>query len=159
MRMIVISDTHIPVRAREIPDVVKERAREMDLIIHAGDFEVPDVLTELREMGEVRAVHGNMDRHELKEKLPEKEVFEIEGHRIGLTHGSGAPSGLEQRVRELFGDVDVIVYGHSHRPRNEVIDNILFFNPGSPTDRIFAPYNSFGILTVGKEIRGEIVRI
>ena len=62
-------------------------------------------------------------------------------------------------VKGEFEDVDVIVFGHSHTPLNEVEEGVLFFNPGSPTDKVFAPYNSIGILHVDKKIKGEIIRL
>jgi hypothetical protein len=93
-----------------------------------------------------------MDSRELKAELPVKEIVETKDKRIGITHGSGAPWGIEERIRKMFESnrVDIIVYGHSHRSQNKVIDNILFFNPGKATD-------SFGILTVNGAATGEII--
>jgi putative phosphoesterase len=93
-----------------------------------------------------------MDSKELKTVLPVKEIVEIENKRIGITHGSGGPWGIEERVRKMFESdrIDIIVYGHSHRPQNKVINDILFFNPGKATD-------SFGILTIDEETQGEII--
>ena len=159
VRIGVLSDTHIPVAAREIPGKVLELLGGVDLIVHAGDILQLTVLEELRELAEVRAVHGNMDTHSVREKLPEMDTFEVQGFKIGIIHGSGPHYGIESRIRERFNQVDVIIYGHSHLPKSEIIDGVLFFNPGSPTDKIFAPYNSFGILTIDKEIKGKIIRI
>ncbi|MBC8429750.1 MAG: metallophosphoesterase family protein, partial [Dehalococcoidia bacterium] len=122
------------------------------LIIHAGDFVTKDVFDGLKRLGEVKAVWGNMDSNELKRILPEKELLLVEGRRIGITHGSGGPYGIEDRVSRMFKDVDVIIYGHSHQTRNEIKEGILLFNPGRAR-------NSFGILTVGKEVKGEIVNL
>jgi len=155
----VISDTHLPVRAKKLPDDLIDHLKDVDLILHAGDFQDMDALTQIRDIGELRAVHGNIDTRELKKELPEKDVLEIEGFKIGITHGSGPPLGLEERVKSKFFDVDVIVYGHSHKPKNELIDGTLFFNPGSPTDRVFAQINSFGILRVKEDVKGEIIRL
>ena len=93
-----------------------------------------------------------MDSRQLKSILPTKEVIETNGKRIGITHGSGAPSGIEERVRRLFESdlIDIIVYGHSHRSQNKVINDILFFNPGKTAD-------SFGIITIDGEAKGEII--
>lgn len=155
----VISDTHLPVRAKKLPDDLIYRLKDCDLILHAGDFQDMTALMQIRDLGELKAVHGNMDTRELKKELPKKDVIEIGGYKIGITHGSGPPLGLEGRVKSKFEDVDVIVYGHSHKPKNEVIDGILFFNPGSPTDRVFAPFNSFGILKVEDEVKGDIIKL
>lgn len=159
VRIGVLSDTHIPVAAREIPRKALKLLGGVDLIVHAGDILQPTVLEELKELAEVRAVYGNMDTHSVREKLPEIETFEVQRFKIGVIHGSGPPYGIESRVREKFNQIDVIIYGHSHSPKNEVIDDVLFFNPGSPTDKVFAPHNSLGILTIDRKISGEIIKI
>lgn len=159
VRIGVLSDTHIPVAAREIPRKALELLGGVDLIVHAGDVLQLTVLEELQELAEVRAVYGNMDTRSVREKLPEIDTFEVHGFKIGIIHGAGPHYGIESRIREKFNQVDVIIYGHSHLPKNEIIDGVLFFNPGSPTDKIFTPHNSFGILTIDKKIRGEIIKI
>jgi putative phosphoesterase len=151
MRIGVVSDTHATSFA-EVPERILLALAEVDLIIHAGDFVAKDVLDGLKRLGEVKAVRGNMDSEELKRILPEKELLVIEGRRIGVIHGWGAPDGLDDRVGRMFEDVDIIVYGHSHYSQNEVKRGILFFNPGRAR-------NSFGILTIGKEVRGEIINL
>ena len=151
MRIGVISDTHAT-SIDQLPDRILTALAEVDLIIHTGDFVAKDVLDGLKRLGEVKAVWGNMDSEEIKRILPEKELLIIEGKRIGITHGSGAPYGIDDRVGGMFEDVDIIVYGHSHYPQNEVKRGILFFNPGQAR-------NSFGILTIGEEIKGEIVSL
>jgi len=151
MKIGVISDTHATSFAH-LPDRILRTLAEVDLIIHAGDFVSRDVLDGLKQLGEVKAVHGNMDSAELKQLLPEKELLEIEGKRLGIIHGWGAPYGIDDRVGGMFDDVDIIVYGHSHHSQNEVKNGILFFNPGQAK-------NSFGILTIGQELRGEIVNL
>lgn len=160
MKIGVISDTHIPNAARELPRSIYEHFKGVDLIVHAGDFVDLKVLEDLKSIqSRVIAVHGNMDPQEVRKCLPAKQVIEIDGFHLGLIHGSGAPSGLVDAVKREFEDVDVIVFGHSHSPLNEVKDGVLFFNPGSPTDKVFAPCNSVGILYVDKKIRGEIIRL
>jgi len=151
MRIGVVSDTHVTSFV-EVPDRILVALAEVDLIIHAGDFVTKDVFDGLKRLGEVKAVWGNMDSNELKRILPEKELLLIEEKRIGITHGSGGPYGIEDRVSRMFKDVDVIIYGHSHQPRNEIKEGVLFFNPGRAR-------NSFGILTIGKEVKGEIVNL
>ena len=151
MRIAVLADTHVD-RLEHLPKKTVDALSTADLIIHAGDFTDVQLLRDLKRLGEVKAVHGNMDSRELKAELPVKEIVETKDKRIGITHGSGAPWGIEERIRKTFesNQVDIIVYGHSHRSQNKVIDDILFFNPGKATD-------SFGILTVNGAAAGEIV--
>jgi len=147
----VLADTHVNT-LEHLPKKIIDAISTVDLIIHAGDLTDIQVLKELRKLKWVKAVQGNMDSMELKTVLPVKEIVEIENKRIGITHGSGSPWGIEDRVRKMFESdhIDVIVYGHSHQSQNTVINNILFFNPGKATD-------SFGILTIDGEAKGEII--
>ena len=151
MRIAVLADTHVD-RLERLPKKVIDTLSEVDLIIHAGDFTDIRVLTDLRRFKEVKAVHGNMDSGQLKSVLPTKEIVETNDKRIGIIHGSGPPWGIAERARKLFesDQIDIIVYGHSHRSQNKVINNILFFNPGKAAD-------SFGIITIDGEAKGEII--
>ncbi len=163
MRIGVISDTHIPDRAKEIPKKVLEDFKSVDLILHAGDLVNLEVLDILRNVTkEVRAVWGNMDPPEVRKNLPEKQIIPVENLCIGLTHGYGAASKLIGVVGDLFkGEkIDIIVFGHAHYPINEKKNSMLYFNPGSPTDKIFSPFNSYGILEiVGNHIKTNIIRL
>ena len=151
MRIAVLADTHVNI-LEHLPKKIIDAISTVDLIIHAGDFTDVQVLKELKQLRGVKAVQGNMDSMELKTVLPVKEIVEIENKRIGVTHGSGSPWEIEGRVRKMFESdrMDIIVYGHSHRSQNKVIDDILFFNPGKATD-------SFGILTIDGGTKGEII--
>jgi len=151
MKIGVLSDTHIHL-AEEIPPEVIKALSKVDLIIHAGDFVGSDVLDGLKQIGEVKAVHGNLDSMKLRSTLPDRNVFTVEGKKIGITHGWGGPEGIEKRVKELLGDVDIVIYGHSHRAKIERIEKVLFFNPGPG-------WQSFGIITIDSDVKGEIVRI
>jgi putative phosphoesterase len=151
MKIGVLSDTHATSIA-EVPSRIVRTLAEVDLIVHAGDFVTREVLEGLKQLGEVKAVRGNMDSGELKRILPEKEILVVEGKRVGIIHGWGAPEGIDDRVGEMFQDVDIIIYGHSHYSQNERKRGVLFFNPGRARD-------SFGILTIGKEVRGEIINL
>lgn len=160
----VISDTHIPERAKAIPKEVLDSLKDVDLILHAGDLVEMKVLDILKNIcKDIKAVYGNMDSSEVIKNLPQKELLSIEGLRIGLFHGWGAPWGLIQLLNRVFKDdnPDIIVFGHSHQPFNKKEKNILYFNPGSPTDKIFSPYNSYGILEIENSSikRAEIIRI
>jgi len=151
LKLIVLSDTHAGSIA-EIPKAIVDRMAEADLIVHAGDFTDIAVLEGLESMGKVKAVHGNMCSHLLKKRLPPKQVFKAGGKRIGLTHGSGGRSDLVPRIRQMFDNVDIIIFGHSHEPYKKVIGGTLMFNPGS------ARY-SFGILTIEDSVKAEIIRL
>lgn len=161
MRIGVISDTHIPERAKEIPKVILEDFKNVSLILHTGDLVILDVLKRLNDICEVIAVWGNMDCREVREILPEKKIINIKKFKIGIFHGWGAPFNLINLAEKEFqkDKCDVIVFGHSHSPFNEVRNGVLFFNPGSPTDKIFSPYNSYGILEINDEIKGKIIKL
>jgi putative phosphoesterase len=153
----VISDTHL--YRRPLPDQVLQVLQGAELILHAGDILEMAVLEELEEIAPVVAVAGNMDHGEVLQALPAKRVVEVEGYRIGLIHGSGAPQQMTNRLRGEFEEVDAIVFGHTHQAYNRVEGGIYFFNPGSPTDRMFAPYRSVGIIEVGEKLAGRIVML
>ena len=147
----VISDTHAKT-IDDIPAKVVNALTGVDLIVHVGDFTEKAVLDGLLTLGEVKAVCGNMDSSELRQILPQKELFVVCGKKIGLVHGSGGPLGIASRVREMFCDADVIIYGHSHQSYNQYIRGSLLFNPGQAR-------NSFGLLTIEDGIKAEIIRI
>jgi len=151
MRIAVLADTHVNM-LEDLSKKIIDALSTVDLIIHAGDFTDVQLLKELKGLRTVKAVQGNMDSRELKVMLPAKEIVEIENKRIGITHGSGGPGGIEERVRKVFESdrVDIIVYGHSHQSQNKVIEDVLLFNPGKATD-------SFGILTIDGGVKGEII--
>ncbi|MBM3250183.1 MAG: metallophosphoesterase [Candidatus Omnitrophica bacterium] len=162
MKIGVISDTHIPNAAEAIPKKILEDFKGVDMIVHAGDLVDLAVLEKLRSVCKnVKAVRGNMDSYEVRKNLPEKEVFTVGRHRIGLMHGFGAPANLTETLAEAFKDekLDLIIFGHSHSPCNEEKNGILFFNPGSPTDKVFARYNSYGIIEINDKIEARIIRI
>jgi len=162
VRIVVISDTHMPLRAPALPEAVIEAARGADMIVHAGDFTEKPVLDELRALGRFVGVAGNMDPPIVRQALAEREFLDVDGVRIAVVHGWGAPAPLPAALlREFAKDrVRAIVFGHTHAPCNEEVGGVLLFNPGSPTDMRFAPYRSFGILTVERgDVRGEIVRL
>lgn len=157
-RIGVISDTH----SREIPGQALEDFRSVEFIIHAGDFCLESDFNKLAKVNALKAVYGNMDEPALRHQLPRRQILAWEGFRIGIFHGDGPPQKLLALVRDEFKDdkVDVIIFGHSHHPMNEKINDVLWFNPGSPNDTVIAPYCSYGILEVhDKEIVGKIIKI
>lgn len=158
----VVSDTHIPSRARRIPPRVIAGLRGVDLILHAGDLTELSVLAELRAIAPVEAVVGNVDSLEVMEALPRTRILDVDGRRIGLVHGDGPGPSTPARVLRAFAGipVDAIVFGHSHAPLCEHRDGLLLFNPGSPTDKRRQPRASYGLLRVeGEELTAEIVYI
>jgi uncharacterized protein len=160
MKIGVISDTHIPRLRPNLPDEIVGAFKDVDLILHAGDLVEVKVLRDLEKLAKTKAVYGNMDDSEVRGLLREKEIIRIGAFAIGLIHGYGPPAAIIDHIKSEFTEkVDAIVFGHSHVPVSETRDGILFFNPGSPTDKIFTKYNSYGILTVDDRIRGEIIRI
>lgn len=162
MRIGVISDTHITDRTGDIPQKILEEFKNVDMIIHAGDIVDLSVLNKLRSVcSNVKAVWGNMDSQEVRNALSEKEVIKIGNYNIGIMHGYGAPNKLIDLMASVFKDsgVNLIVFGHSHAPLNEKKGGILFFNPGSPTDKLFSPYNSYGIIEINDKIDARIVKL
>lgn len=160
MRILVLSDTHIPRAASELPEEIYGQIKNVDMILHAGDFVEKDIYEKLGQMKEMKAVCGNMDTANLRNILNPKEIIQIGKFKIGLIHGYGAPRDLIETVKKEFTGVDAIVFGHSHVATNVTKGGVLFFNPGSPTDKVFATSNSYGILEVGeKKIEGRIVKL
>ena len=133
-------------------------------MIHAGDFvdfSVVEFMSNwaLSKETDFFGVSGNMDRGPLADSLPGKQVLTLNGKKIGVIHGWGAPDGLKDRVMVEFDGVDCIVFGHTHSPLNVMVGDLLLFNPGTPTDKRFSKENTIGYLTIEDEITGEIVRI
>jgi putative phosphoesterase len=157
-RVILLSDTHIPKVGPTLPEGLTEDFKGADLILHAGDLIETSVLDELRSLAPTKAVVGNMDLPEVTSVLPEKVVVEVEGRLIGLIHGWGPPAGIEKRVLSRFTDVDVVVFGHTHKACVDKVDGVLLLNPGTPNDRRFSQRLSYAVLTIeGEKIEPEIV--
>jgi len=158
----VISDTHIPQLADNLPQELVDELAKFDFIIHAGDFEDINTLKSLQRINRVIAVSGNMDSKEIKDKLKQKEIINVDHHKIGVIHGWGDPHKIAKTVLQEFKNdgVQCVVFGHSHQAFNEIIDGVLMFNPGSPTDTIYAHFKSYGVLeTHPTGIKGEIIKI
>lgn len=161
-RIGVISDTHIPRQAEQLSKELLDELSKMAFIIHAGDFEDLKTLKELQKFNRLIGVAGNMDSKEIKDQLKHKEIINVDHYKIGIIHGWGDPHKLPRTVLQEFKSdgVNCIVFGHSHQAYNEFIDGILLFNPGSPTDNIYAHFKSFGILETHPEgIKGEIIKL
>ena len=144
-RIVLIADTHLPKRARELPSQVWAAVDAADVVIHAGDWVDVGLLDELESrVRRLVGVYGNNDRGELRKRLPELAVAEVGGVRFAVVHETGSSSGREARCAVRFPDVDVLVFGHSHIPWDTVADSGLrLLNPGSPTDRRRQPHCTY----------------
>lgn len=160
MKIGVISDTHIPVNCESISEKIKKCFSGVDMIIHAGDLIELDVLQQLEDISpRVEAVCGNMDSQSAQNELPQKKVIKAGKFKIGITHGWGPPSDLMDRMAYEFKNVDVIIFGHSHQPVNQIKNGVLFFNPGSATDKVFAKETTVGIIEITDKIKGKIIPV
>jgi uncharacterized protein len=139
-----------------LPDQCLDVMRAADLIVHAGDFSEGSVLEQLRGLGNVAAVHGNVDSPELRRELPESISMDLDGVTVAVVHDAGPAKGRLERMRARFPDADAVIFGHSHMPVHEERDGLQIFNPGSPTERRRAPHRSMGEGTIangGIELR------
>ena len=153
---VVLADTHIPRRARALPEELVPYLKRADLILHAGDLIEISLLDELALYAPVRAVKGNVDLPEVD--LPETLEFDFGGARIAMIHDSGRKEGRRRRLARRFPDARVIVFGHSHVPFLEDEDGLLLLNPGSPTDKRRQPRHTFALLHAEEgDVRAEIV--
>ena len=140
----------MPRGTRRLPEPCIEALRAADLIVHAGDLSEAAVLAELRELGPVAAVHGNVDSAELRGELPESLSLDLDGATLAVIHDAGPAKGRLERLRARFPDADAVVFGHSHLPLHEERDGFQIFNPGSPTERRRAPSRTMGEARVTK---------
>jgi putative phosphoesterase len=148
-RLLLISDTHIPGRARRLPEAVLHAADAADLVIHAGDWVSASVLDELARHSEVLGVWGNNDGPDLRARLPEVARRTIEGVRFAVVHETGSSQRREARMAAAFPDTEVLVFGHSHIPWDTVAPGGLrLLNPGSPTYRRRQPAHTMMTATV-----------
>jgi len=158
MKLGVLSDTHLSEPHPEFKKVIEVHFRDVEKILHVGDFVNMSVAEYLSSQKELMAVCGNMDPPDIRKEFPQKRIIELAGFKIGLVHGGGPPFGIESRVRGEFDDVNAIIYGHTHTPAHHQVKNIYFFNPGSPT-RSFFRSPTLGILHIGEKIEGEIIEL
>ncbi len=160
--MVVLSDTHAPRRWKSCPPAVAEHLRRADLILHAGDVCVAGVLDELSEYAPVHVVCGNNDGADVVAwGAPGTLEVDVGGtaRRDGSRQRPG--TGRAARLRRLFPDADLVVFGHSHIPMDVTDAGVRIFNPGSPTDRRRQPHGTVGLLTVedGRLVAAEIVPV
>jgi len=163
MKIVIISDTHIPERAEALPARIVDEIKTADAVIHAGDLTSSEFHEQLKSISKMLyAVRGNMDGYVVGQILPEKIFFNLASKNIGVMHGNGAPAGLENLTYNVFKDdkPDIIIFGHSHRALEKQKGNVLMLNPGSCTDHLFTNKRSFMILTINQgECKVEIVEL
>ena len=137
MRLLLIADTHLPRRARDLPAQVWQEVAEADLVVHAGDWTSVELLDRLEDRSRaLLACWGNNDGSALRARLPEVAHAVVEGMRLGVVHETGSAAGREARADAAHPDVDVLVFGHSHIPWDTTTPaGRRLLNPGSPTDR------------------------
>lgn len=146
-RLLVLADTHVRRgSSRRLPDDVYDLLGAVDQVWHAGDVLIPELLDELAGFAPVTAVLGNNDR-ELFGVLPETAEATIDEVRLAMIHDSGPTRGRGRRMARRFPDADLVIYGHSHQPAHEVVeDGPVLLNPGSPTERRRAPSHTVALV-------------
>jgi putative phosphoesterase len=149
MRVIAISDTHAPRRWKGCPPAVADIVRGADLILHAGDVCTAQTLDELAAFAPVHAVLGNNDGPDVADwGAPPTLELTLDGLRVAMIHDSGAAAGRPARLRRLFPEAALVVFGHSHIPMDETHAGQRIVNPGSPTDRRRQPRGTIGELII-----------
>ena len=146
----VISDTHGLLRPEAVVAL-----RGADRIIHAGDIGNPAILERLSEIAPVTAVRGNVDQEAWAQSIPETSVLEVDGVSIYVLH---ILQKLDLKPRAA--GIDAVIYGHSHIPKQDIKDGVLYFNPGSAGPRRFQRPVTIGKLIVQEgKIRAEVVQL
>ncbi|MFC5381619.1 YfcE family phosphodiesterase [Aquipuribacter nitratireducens] len=163
MRLLLLADTHVPARARRLPDEVWDAVASADVVVHAGDWVDVGLLDEMAERARrLVAVHGNNDGPALRARLPEAARADLAGLRVAVVHETGAAAGRETRCDARFGagspdPADVLVFGHSHIPWDTVTPSGLrLLNPGSPTDRRRQPRCTYVTATVRDGVLDDV---
>lgn len=160
MRIGVVADTHAQ-SLHTLSKQLLDELRSVDLILHAGDYTGTQLLAELRRLNRFQGVYGNMDPFEIRRELPATTILEVAGFRIAVAHPAegGPPFRLAHRTLKQFSNIHALIYGHTHQMASEQIGGVLCFNPGSATGAFPATRKSYGILEVGKEIQGTLIRL
>jgi len=132
----VISDTHGVLRPEALAAL-----RGSDIILHAGDIGSPDVLAELEPLAPVHAIRGNVDVEPWARTIPATRTVEVDGLTFYLIHNRA-------ELKKVPAGVAAVVFGHTHQPLVEVIDDVLYFNPGSAGPRRFRLPVSLGRIRI-----------
>ena len=158
----VVADTHLGAEPRPLPEALVRELRRVDLILHAGDVCSAAALALFAEIGPpLRAVVGNNDSMALRDLLPRARRFQFGRFSAGMIHGDGfGRLTARQAAESIFaGQVDLGIFGHSHRPLCQRVDGLLLFNPGSALQRRWQPRHTLGILRIDEAIDAEIVEL
>lgn len=158
MRLLLISDTHLPTRARDLPAEVWAAVDAADVVIHAGDWMSVDLLDQLADRAaRLIGCWGNNDGDDLRARLPERADVTLDGVRFTVTHETGASAGRDERMARLYPDTDVLVFGHSHIPWDATASTGLrLLNPGSPTDRRRQPHCTYMTAELADGVLGPV---
>jgi len=153
----LISDTHVPTRARVLPAKVYEVFQDADHIFHAGDYVQYSVIEELQTLAPVTGCYGNMDPTSLKNKLPKVAIIKIANRIIKVIHDlAGSASGKEVLTAR---PVDIIMHGHTHKATVKQEKDLFIINPRSATNA-FMRDPSIGILYLSENaIDYEIIKV
>jgi uncharacterized protein len=159
VRLLLIADTHIPKRARDLPTQVWGQVANADVVVHAGDWVAPELLDELESRAaRLVACWGNNDGPALRAVLPERADAMLGGLHLTVVHETGAAANREARMSRLYPDSDVLVFGHSHIPWDTTTKTGLrLLNPGSPTDRRRQPFCSYMTARVDNRALTDVV--
>jgi putative phosphoesterase len=153
-RLVLVADTHLPKRAKDLPARVWEAVDAADVVVHAGDWVDVGLLDRLEDRAaRLIACYGNNDGPALRARLPEIAHATFDGVRLAVIHETGQATGREKRCAAMFPDTDVLVFGHSHIPWDTTAPSGLrLLNPGSPTDRRRQPDHTWmsAHITAGK---------
>ncbi|MCU1438221.1 MAG: phosphodiesterase [Naasia sp.] len=149
-RLLLLADTHLPTRARDLPDEVWAAVEAADLVVHAGDWVDVATLDRLEERSRrLLACWGNNDGAELRARLSERGTAVVDGVRVGVVHETGAAVGREARMDAAHPELDLLVFGHSHIPWDSTTPaGLRLINPGSPTDRRRQPRCTYATLVL-----------
>jgi putative phosphoesterase len=159
VRLLLIADTHVPKRARDLPARVWDEVATADVVIHAGDWVEPALLDALESRAKrLVACWGNNDGAELRRRLPERADVTLDGVRFTVTHETGASGGRDARMAKAYPETDVLVFGHSHIPWDTCAKTGLrLLNPGSPTDRRRQEFCTYMTATVHDGSLSDVV--
>jgi uncharacterized protein len=158
VRLVLMADTHVPKRARDLPPELWAAVDAADVVVHAGDWVDVPLLDELAARSRrLIACYGNNDGPALRARLPEIARADLAGTRLAVIHETGQAAGREERCAARFPDTDVLVFGHSHIPwDSRAPGGPRLVNPGSPTDRRRQPYATYLTAVVGD---GDLVDV
>lgn len=158
MQLLLIADTHLPKRARDLPAAVWAQVDAVDVVFHAGDWVEPGLLDALEARSKrLIGCWGNNDGDELRRRLPERADVVLDGVRFTMVHETGASGGRDARMARLYPDTDVLVFGHSHIPWDTTAQTGLrLLNPGSPTDRRRQPFCTYMTATVEDSVLRDV---